>query len=303
MKELEKAIKQLQKLEQQFDGFCEEFSVDGLLNLQRRTEAIRRERDQYKEEILEFISLLGLKGYQQRSNAVARLKKLTESIENDLSNFPEVFLTPPRHWIEGMPATRSSKGIPPMYPRVAEERLSLHVWPYINKLMQQLSKVTEIEKERTLEHFEELFLSLPPQEFTSRLWARVHDYTEYEVVEEETSLPLVDLLNLCVGYFPDQLLEDCRQRGEEAGYISAGWAENLDSKYTTANTAEAREDVARKVLIRFIYRVSGGEGIPLPEQETNIARKLSTERWNPFGAEWIVSDDTRLEDLLEPFAN
>ena len=303
MKELEKAIKQLQKLEQQFDEFSEEFDVDSLLNLRRRTEAIRRERDKYKAELMEFISLLGLEGYQQISNAKAKLKKLTEASVSNLDDFPEVFLVPPRHWVEGMPATRSSKGIPPMYPRVAEERLSLHVWPYINKLIQQLNKVTEIEKARTLEHFEELFLSLPPQEFTSRLWTRVHDYTEYEVIEEETSLPLVDLLNLCVGYFPDQLLEDCRERSAEAGHVSRDWVQNLDGKYATANTAEAREEVARRVLVRFIYRISGGEGIPLPEQESSIARKLSTERWNPYGPEWIVTEETRLEDLLEPFAN
>jgi hypothetical protein len=222
--------------------------------------------------------------------------------EDDINTIPETFFAAPSHWILGRHQTaKNPQGLAPMLPSNAEKFLRREVWPYLRDLMSKLHYYTEIERVRILETLEEEFVSEAPRDFLDTLVKYVHNIDEKEEEEEvEQSIPLASMLNLCVGYYPDQLLKDCREREDEAGYVSRNWVENLDTKYATSNTAEGREEIARKILVRFIYRVSGGEGIPLPETENSIACRLSTERWNVYGPEWIVTEETRLQDLLEP---
>jgi len=302
MNDFEKVLQDLQKIHENCRKMGVDLDVDNTLNLQRRVTAVKKDRDKYKSEIEEIISLVGLSGYQQRGNAKSKIKKMMLAELEDNSSIPEIFLAAPSHWMLGKPkSSKCPQGLAPMLPSTSEKFLRREVWPYLRDLMNTLHYYTEIERVRILETLEEKFVSEAPKDFLSTLVRYVHNIDEKEEEEEiEQSIPLATMLNLCVGYYPDQLLKDCRERGDEAGYVSRNWVDNLDTKYATANTAEGREEIARKILVRFIYRVSGGEGIPLPEMENSIACRLSTERWNVYGSDWIVTEETRLQDLLEP---
>jgi hypothetical protein len=288
----------------EYVGKVEEFlthiKCDNLENAKRKFDSLLAEIEKaraLKQEWKDITNTSDIGLAKKRTRSLMKVK-----FEGEESTIPEIYLVAPFHWISGKPQTaKFPQGLPPMLPSKAERFLRREVWPYLRDLVAKLHLYTEIEKVRILEDLEEQFYSESPKTFSESVIKYLHNIEEREDEEEyEQCVPLANMLNLCVGYYPDTLLTDCRERGEEAGYVSKSWMENLDSKYTTATTAEAREDVARLVLVRFIYRVSGGEGIPLPEQETNIARRLSTERWNPFGPDWIVTDKTRLDDLLEP---
>jgi hypothetical protein len=289
---------------QEYVGKVEEFlthiGCDNLENAKRKYDSLLTEIEKaqlLKQEWIDLTNTSDIGLAKKRTRSLMKMK-----FEGGATAIPEIFLVAPSHWILGKPqTTKYPQGLAPMLPSNAEKLLRRDVWPYLRDLMDKLHYYTEIERVRILEALEEEFLSETPKDFISTLCRYVYNIDEKEEENElEKSIPLSNMLNLCVGFFPDPLLDDCRERGDEAGYVSRNWVENLDTKFATANTAEAREEIARKILVRFIYRVSGGEGIPLPEQENTIARKLSTERWNVYGPEWIVTNETRLNDLLEP---
>jgi hypothetical protein len=289
---------------QEYVGKVEEFlthiGCDNLENAKRKYDGLLAEIEKaqlLKQEWTDITITSDIGLAKKRTRSLMKMK-----FEGGTTALPEIFLVAPFHWISGKPqTTKYPQGLAPMLPSSAEKMLRREVWPYLRDLMDKLHYYTEIERVRILETLEEEFLSESPKDFISTLSKYVYNIDEKEEEDElEKCIPLANMLNLCVGFFPDRLLEDCRERIEDAGYVSRHWVESLDTKYSTANTAEAREEIARKILVRFIYRVSGGEGIPMPEEENHIARRLSTERWNVYGPEWIVTDETRLNDLLEP---
>lgn len=289
---------------QEYVGIQREFLIhigcDNLENAKRKYDSLLTEIEKarlLKQEWIDITNTSDIGLAKKRTRSLMKLK-----FEGETTTVPDIFLVAPIHWISGKPQTaKYPQGLAPMLPSNAEKFLRREVWPYLRDLMSKLHYYTEIERVRILETLEEEFISEPPKNFLTILYKYVHNIDEKEEEEEvEQSIPLESMLNLCVGYYPDQLLKDCRDRGSEGGYVSRNWVENLDTKYATANTAEGREEIARKILIRFIYRVSGGEGIPLPEIENSIACRLSTERWNVYGPEWILTEKTKLQDLLEP---
>jgi hypothetical protein len=274
--------------------------VDNSANLEKKIISMVRELSSLKQHLEEIVSLVGLEGLQQLGNTKAKIKKLMLEEFESFSTIPSGFMVAPRHWREGIPASKKNKGVPPMLPSAAEKKLRREVWPYLKDLMSQLHLVSEIEKVRILEDLEYAFQTDPPLEFINRLYDWVHNLDEIEPDAAEDSVPLSEALFYCIGIYPDLLLQDCRERGEEAGEVARSWFQNIDAKFTAANTAEEREAIARLVLTRFIYRMSGGEGIPTPAEENKIAPRLSTERWQLYGPEFIVTADTRLAELLEP---
>ena len=284
------------------DEFLTHIKCDNIENAKRKFDSLLAEIEKgraLKQEWKDITNTSDIGLAKKRTRSLMKVK-----FEGEESAIPEIFLTAPYHWISGRPqSTKFPQGLPPMLPSRAEKFLRRELWPHLKDLVAKLHLYTEIERVRIMEDLEEQFCSETPQTFSETLYRYLHNIDLREDEEEfEQSVPLSEMLNLCVGFYPDQLLEDCRQRGDEAGYVTKSWVDNFDGKFTSANTAEEREEVARKVLVRFIYTVSGGAGIPLPDVEASIARRLSTERWNPYGPEWIVSDETRLDELLEPLA-
>jgi hypothetical protein len=280
----------------------ERLGVENDVNFLRKVECLLTELEEaraLKKEWIEITNTSDIGLAKKRTRTLMRMR-----FEEETTSIPELFLTAPYHWIKGKPqSAKFPQGLPPMLPSQAEKFLRREVWPYLRDLMSKLYFYTEIERVRILEDLEDQYYSETPRTFLDSLYKYTHYIDEREEEEEhEQSVPLTSLLNLCIGFYPDQLLEDCRERSEEAGFVSRSWVENIDTKFQTSNTADAREEVARIVLVRIIHRISGGEGIPLPEQESNIARRLSTKRWSPYGPEWIVTAETRLADLLEPLA-
>ena len=276
--------------------------VDNSANLEKKVISMVRDLSSQKQHLEEIVSLVGLEGLQQLGNAKAKIKKLMLEEFESFSSVPATFMVVPRHWREGIPASKKNKGVPPMLPSAAEKKLRREVWPYLRDLMSQLHLVTEIERVRILEDLEFAFQTEPPINFINRLYDWVHNLDEIEPDSAESSVPLSEALFYCVGLYPDLLLQDCREKAEEAGEVARSWFESTDAKFAAANTAEEREAIARLILTRFIYRLSGGEGVPTPAEENRISPMLSTERWQPYGPEFIVTAETRLADLLQPLA-
>lgn len=271
---------------------------DNDVNFLRKVESLLREVEEansLKQEWIEITNTSDIGAAKKRTRALMKAKASEE-----FASLPSIFMVAPRHWRDGIPATKKSKGEPPMLPSAAERKLRREVWPYLRDLFESLHLVTEIERERIQEDLVDRFLTEPPTVFINSLYNYVHNLDEMEPDEEEESVPLAEALHYCIGYYPDQLLIDCRERADEAGYVTRGWFDTIDTKFAALTTADEREAIARHILTRFIYRVAGGQGLPLPEVEADISRRLSTERWQLSGPECIVTEKTRLADLLEP---
>lgn len=276
----------------------ERLGVDNDVNFLRKVDSLLRELEEansLKQEWLELTNTSEIGAAKKRTRALMKAKTGEE-----FASLPSIFMVAPRHWRDGIPATKKTKGEPPMLPSAAERKLRREVWPYLRDLFESLHLVTEIERERIQEDLVDRFLTEPPTVFINSLYNYVHNLDEMEPDEEEEGVPLSGALQYCVGYYPDQLLADCRERAEEAGTVSRSWFSTIDTKFAALTTADDREAIARHILTRFIYRVSGGQGLPLPEVEADISRRLSTERWHLSGPEWIITEETRLDDLLEP---
>ena len=280
------------------EAVMERLGVDNDVNFLRKVDSILRELEEantIRQEWIDITNTSDIGSAKKRTRALMKTKTGEE-----FASLPPIFKVAPKHWRDGIPATKKSKGEPPMLPSAAERKLRREVWPWLRDLFESLHLVTEIERERIQEDLVDRFLTEPPTVFINSLYNYVHNLDDLEPDEGEDCVPLADALHYCVGYYPDQLLIDCRERSDEAGDVSKTWFNTIDTKFAALNTAEEREAIARHILTRFIYRVAGGQGLPLPEVEADIARRLSTEKWQLSGPEWIVTEHTRLSDLLEP---
>ncbi len=264
-----------------------------LTNAVQRIEKISRERLKHEAQVKDL-------GYSTLGHALKALSQYkTNDFGLDISQLPEVFHKPSPIWVLGKNVPKEEGGFLRLTPTKAEK----HHRTMLHRIVEAwtLTYTRDAGEGETLrEEMVEQYKTLAPEGFDTLCYTYINQIEEVDVPPStEVTVPLVEALHYCVGLYPDQLLEDCRAEGDHAGEVSEAWFKTVDTKYTAAQTAEDKEELARSILTRYIFRLRGGKGLPTPLLENEIKRLLSTERWQPYGPEWVVNEHTRLNDLVE----
>jgi hypothetical protein len=264
-----------------------------LTNAVQRVEKISRERLKHEEQVKTL-------GYSTLGHALKALSQYkTNDFGLDISHLPEVFHKPAPIWVLGNNVPKEKGGFLRLSPTKAEKHHRTTLPRIIEAWSLTYTRDAEL-GEALREQMIEKYQTLAPEKFDTVCYSYINQIDEEEVQQStEATVPLAEALHFCVGLYPDRLLEDCRDEADQAGEVSATWFKTIDAKFTAALTAEDKEDLARLILTRYIYRLRGGSGSPTPADENDIKRLLSTERWQPNGTEWGVNEHTRLHDLVD----
>jgi len=288
----------LEKHLQSIDALLDELGADTVHNAHQKIEGKNNKIAQLEEDLRQFIEISGTTNKGRAKDVFKTLMK--QQAENlDLSALPEIFHKPAPIWIQGRNVPEENGGFLRLSPTKAEKSHRTMLHRIVEAWSLTYTRDAEL-GEALREQMIEKYQTLAPEKFDTICYSYINQIDDEEVHQStEATVPLAEALHYCVGLYPDQLLEDCRDEADQAGEVSATWFKTIDAKFTAALTAEDKEDLARLILTRYIYRLRGGSGSPTPAEENDIKRLLSTERWQPYGTEWVVNDHTRLHDLVD----
>jgi hypothetical protein len=176
-KDVDKAIEYLLKVKD-----CEEsVGIDGIGNLKKHIQGLRREIEDLNKEIELFISISGC---SNRARAKAHFRTLMRSkkSQHDLTLVREVFHKVSATWLDGVAKRGSILAEAPMSAdRAMLEHESL--MPRIIRLHQQCSKLEN--GEEILDQFEEYYMTMGRKQFGNLVFKFVEDIVELEEQEEE----------------------------------------------------------------------------------------------------------------------
>jgi hypothetical protein len=288
----------LEKHLHNIDSLLDALGADTLHNAHQKIEGKNNKIAQLEEDLRQFIEISGTTNKGRAKDTFKNLMR--QQAENlDLSSLPEIFHKPSPIWILGRNVPKEDGGFLRLSPSKAEK----HHRTMLHRIIEAWSLTYTRDAglgEALREEMVEKYRTLAPEKFDTICYSYINEIDDEGVHQStEVTVPLVEALHYCVGLYPDQLLEDCRAEGDHAGEVSEAWFKTVDTKYTAAQTAEDKEELARSILTRYIFRLRGGKGLPTPVVENEIKRLLSTERWQPYGPEWVVNEHTRLNDLVE----
>lgn len=270
----------------------EECGIIGVGRIQTHVVALKTRIAKLEKELNEFIEISGC---TNSGRAKIHFKTLIrdEKFKNNSSLKSNVFPKVSSTWLDGVVGKKGINAEAPISPHRAEmEHKTLMPW-FI--LLEERCNTLENGPE-TLSKYERYYLTMGRKQFSSLLYKFVKEIFEAEDEEENGEILLVEVVPLCRKYYPEQLLQDFIRQGEKLGTVSAQTFNSFD--VASAAGGEEAEITAQKVLARALHRASGGKGEPTFQEENTYVRLLSTENNCPWGEEWVVQSNTRLEDLV-----
>lgn len=283
---------------QNIDTLLDALGADTLHNAHQKIEGKNNKIAQLEEDLRQFIEISGTTNKGRARETFKNLMR--QQAENlDLSVLPEILRKPSPIWVLGKNVPKEDGGFLRLSPTKAEKHHRTMLHRIIEAWSLTYTRDAGLGEALRTEMIEK-YKTHSPESFDTVCYSYINEIDDEEVHQStEVTVPLSEALHFCVGLYPDQLLDDCRAEAEQAGEVSASWFKTIEAKFTAAQTAEDKEELARVILTRYIYRLRGGTGSPTPAEENDIKRLLSTERWQPYGTEWVVNDNTHLHDLVD----
>jgi hypothetical protein len=176
-KDVEKAIEYLQKVK----DFEDWVGVGGLGNVKTHIESLRREVEELKAVVQEFVTISGCTNKGRAKDHFRTLMRKVQ-VEFDLTLVRETFHKVSATWLNGVVKKGSILGEAP----ISADRAMLEhesLMPRIIRLHQQCSKLEN--GEQILDQFEEHYLTMGRKQFGNLVFKFVEDIVELEEQEEE----------------------------------------------------------------------------------------------------------------------
>jgi hypothetical protein len=292
-KQSEQAIILLQELKE----FEDWLGMSGFMNIRSHIEGLHRDIEAEKKkwkELVEISQTPHLGTAKNRFRALIRKQK----VDCDLTLIDEIWHKVSSTWIDGVAKKSYIRAEAPMsYKRAELEHESL--LPFIIRLHEMCE--TREDGDDILSKFRKDYLTMGRTQFSSQVYKFVENiFDSQEEAEEITIVPLVEAVMLCRGYYPQQLLNDFVEYGEDLGIVSVEWFNNADA--IVASGGQQAQEMSKRILLRCIHRALGNAKDPSIMEENTYHRFLSTKKDCPYGEEWIVQETTKLADLLEQIA-
>ena len=266
--------------------------IDGVGNILQHVNALRNKNARLEKELNEFVEISGCANSGRAKihfKTLMRDEELKHNSTLESKVFPKVSST----WLDGVVGKKGINAEAPISPRRAELEHKALMPLFI--LLEEKCKKLENGKE-ILAEFEYDYLTLGRQQFSNKLYKFIKEIIEVDDEAENGEILLVEAIPLCRNYYPEQLLQDFISLGEELGTVSAQTFNSLDT--ASAAGDDTAKIAAQKIMHLSLHRASGGQGSPTFQEENTYARLLSTTDNCPWGEEWVVQDNTRLEDLV-----
>ena len=271
----------------------EECGIDGVGNILQHVFSMRGQITKLEQELEEFVEISGCANKGRAKSHFRTLMRRQKNV-HDLTLIGEVFQKVSSTWLDGVVGKRGIIAEPPISVRRAEVEHESMI-PYVLKLHSMCEKSENGQK--IITEFEQDYIKMGRTQFTTKLYKYVEHIFEVQEEEEFAEIALADVISLCKGYYPEQLLEDFINCGEALGTISATLFTLLDTAVTAGD--DSAKGAVRKVLSRALHRARGGQGDPTIQEENTYSRLLSTQDNCPWGEEWVVRDYTRLANLVK----
>ena len=276
----------------EWNTFQADLGIRGLVNIKRHVYGIRKDLKEAEELIEEFISITGCTNKGRAKSKILNLMRKDKE-NKDLTLVRSEFLKIASIWFEGTPRIGKKSGEAKLTVAQAELRHE-QLMPLVVRLHKMCEELEN--GEDILEDFISKYYTLGCHDFTTKLFIFVNDIVDEMGIDEPDEVALASALLFCKNHYPMKLIQDLIRQGDKLGEVKRLTFNTWDCK-CAAKEDEARI-AAKQILTWSLYRVEGNTGYPTPQEENLYHLVLSTEKDCPWGEEWVVNGNTRLEDLL-----